>query len=146
MITTVQTWVWSSLYFQSCRHGTLYPQGKKYDNSKSTAVEGKTVGVEVMGGSLAVPWDQLSVDRVNSLLEKSTKDGTLLLRKWLHEAWRLEKQTIQGKVSRGTLTLTELASLQTGLDSKPDMALHHLSCCRCVAVFWATLLRFLILL
>jgi hypothetical protein len=108
-------------------------QGKKYDNSKSTAVEGKNAGVEVMGGSLAVPWDQLGVDRVNSLLEKSTKDGTLLLRKWLHEAWRLEKQTIRGKGRLGTMTLTELASLRTGLASKPDMALRHLSllqvCC-----------------
>ncbi|CAM6014712.1 unnamed protein product [Sphagnum balticum] len=102
-------------------------QGKKYDSSKSTAVEGKTAGVEVMGGSLAVPWDQLGVDRVNSLLEKSTKDGTVLLRKWLHEAWRLEKQTIRGKGRLGTMTLTELASLRTGLASKPDMALRHLS-------------------
>jgi hypothetical protein len=30
--------------------------GKKYDNFKSTIVEGKNVGVEVMGGSLVVPW------------------------------------------------------------------------------------------
>ncbi len=39
--------------------------GKKYDNSKSMAVERKNAEVEVMGGSFAVPRDQLNVDRMN---------------------------------------------------------------------------------
>lgn len=82
--------------------------------------------VQVMGGSLAAPWDQLGADRLDALLDKSTKDATVLLRKWLHEALRKEKLLIPGRTRLGAMTPAELASLRVALSSKPDTMIRHL--------------------
>lgn len=89
-------------------------------------VESRDGDAQMMGGSLATPWDQVGVDRLEALLDKSTKDATLLLRKWLHEALRQEKLPVPGKARLGAMTPGELASLRTALSSKPDMAIRHL--------------------
>jgi len=81
---------------------------------------------QVMGGSLAAPWDQFGLFSLESLLDKSTKDATLILRKWFHEALRYEKQPIPAKARLGAMTSSELASLQTAMSSKPDMTIRHL--------------------
>lgn len=79
-----------------------------------------------MGGSLAAPWDQFGLFSLESMLDKSTKDATLMLRKWFHEALRSEKQPIPAKARLGAMTSAELASLQTALSSKPDMTIRQL--------------------
>lgn len=79
-----------------------------------------------MGGSLAAPWNQLGLFTLDSMLDKSTKDATLMLRKWFHEALRHEKQPVPAKARLGAMTSAELTSLQTAMAAKPDMTLRHL--------------------
>lgn len=79
-----------------------------------------------MGGSLAASWDQFGLFSLESMLDKSTKDASLMLRKWFHEALRSEKQSIPAKARLGAMTSAELASLQTALSAKPDMTIRHL--------------------
>lgn len=81
---------------------------------------------QVMGGSLAAPWNQLWLFTLDSMLDKSTKDATLMLRKWFHEALRHEKQPVPAKARLGAMTSAELTSLQTAMAAKPDMTLRHL--------------------
>jgi hypothetical protein len=79
-----------------------------------------------MGGSLATPWDQFGLFSLEALLDKSTKDATLMLRKWFHEALRQERQPVPAKARLGAMTTAELASLQAALSAKPDMTIRHL--------------------
>lgn len=80
----------------------------------------------VMGGSLATPWNQFGLFSLEALLDKSTKDATLMLRKWLHEALRHEGQPVPAKARLGAMNSAELASLQAALLAKPDMTIRHL--------------------
>ncbi|KAG0568011.1 hypothetical protein KC19_7G179400 [Ceratodon purpureus] len=80
----------------------------------------------VMGGSLATSWDQFGLFNLEALLDKSTKDATLMLRKWFHEALRHERQPVPAKARLGAMTSAELASLQAALSAKPDTTIRQL--------------------
>lgn len=78
-----------------------------------------------MGGSLAISWDRLGLFSLENMLDKSTKDATLMIRKWFHEALRQEKQPVPVRARLGAMTPGELASLQAALSAKPDMTIRH---------------------
>lgn len=80
---------------------------------------------QMMGGSLAISWDRLGLFSLENMLDKSTKDATLMIRKWFHEALRQEKQPVPVRARLGAMTPGELASLQAALSAKPDMTIRH---------------------
>ncbi|KAH9318894.1 hypothetical protein KI387_020663 [Taxus chinensis] len=74
-------------------------------------------------GSLSSFRNHQGVHCLEALLDKRTKDGALLIKKWLQEALRQEKVTIRNRL--GGVTASELRSLVNALSSNPAMIMRN---------------------
>lgn len=65
----------------------------------------------LFSGSFVAAENFQGANYLEAILERNTKEGTLLIRKWLQEALRREKVTVNMRTSTGSRTPSELRSM-----------------------------------
>ncbi|KAF6143116.1 hypothetical protein GIB67_041184 [Kingdonia uniflora] len=71
--------------------------------------------IESLSGSLVSTYHYQGAHFLDSLLERRTKDGVLLIKKWLQEILRKEKLSVNGRIRPGRPSTAELHSMVTAL-------------------------------
>lgn len=95
----------------------LLTSGAHDDKSRNLLLEKGCSQLDPMYGSLASSGSCNDVHCLEALLERRTKDGTLLIKKWLQEALRQEKVSMRSRL--GAVTASDLRSFINALASNP---------------------------
>eukprot|EP01018_Ginkgo_biloba_P008783 Gb_27832 [translate_table: standard] len=113
--------------FISGLNGTmgLGVENSQDEKNRDLIMEKRCSQFDPMYGSLASSGNHQGVHCLEALLDKRTKDGSLLIKKWLQEALHYEKVSISGKNRLGAVTSSELHSLVNALASNPAMIMRN---------------------
>lgn len=111
--------------FMSGWKGTfsLLTPGAHDEKNRNLLIEKGCSQLDPMYGSLASSGSCNDVHCLEALLDRRTKDGTLLIKKWLQEALRQEKVSIRTRL--GAVTASELCSLINALASNPASVMRN---------------------
>ncbi|XP_057866569.1 sec1 family domain-containing protein MIP3 isoform X2 [Cryptomeria japonica] len=111
--------------FMSGWDGTfgLGTQGANNEKNRELILEKSFHHLDPMYGTLSSFRNHQGLHCLEALLDKHTKDGALLIKKWLQEALRQEKVSIRNRL--GGVTASELRTMVNALATNPAMIMRN---------------------